>query len=295
MTKKETKVGIIGGTGLYDLQGIEIIGEERIDTPFGAPSDVLIRAQIAGMEVIFLPRHGKGHKFLPHEVNYRANIYALKSLGVTWCISVSACGSLRENIHPGDIAIVDQLIDRTSGRESSFFGDGVIAHVSMADPFCPILRKALIQAVETESSSAGFKIHSSGTYVCISGPQFSTRAESHMYRAWGADIIGMTNLPEAKLAREAEIAYATMALVTDFDCWKNDGEDVDAVNVIEVLKKNSENAKKVLLRIIPELAKLEPAEFVSKALDSAVFTDLSKAPEETVKKLGPVLARVLSR
>ena len=286
-------VAVIGGTGLYQMEGLENVRDEIIETPFGAPSSPIVRGTLHGVEMLFLARHGRNHSILPSEINYRANIWALKSLGASWCISVSAVGSLAEELSPGTLVVPDQIIDRTSLRKNTFFGDGIVAHVSVADPFCPVLREALISANGIVAKKSGFGTASKGTYVCMEGPAFSTRAESHMYRSWGAQIIGMTNLPEAKLAREAEIAYGTLALVTDYDCWKEDGDDVDVSKVIEILHRNSANAKLVVAEAVSILREKEPSPMAHDALKHALITRLSEAPSESVSRLKPLLARYL--
>ncbi len=239
-------IGIIGGSGLYQMEGVEDLQEVRISTPFGEPSDALLIGKVDGIDVAFLPRHGRGHRVAPHEINYRANIWALKSVGVKWILSVSAVGSMREDIHPGELVVVDQFIDRTRTRPSTFFENGVVAHVQVADPVCPVLRKVLVDACGKLDEGTRHTFHDGGTYVCIEGPQFSTRAESHLYRSWGAAVVGMTNLPEARLAREAEIAYATLAMATDYDCWHEGHDDVTVDAVIAVMRANVAKAQKVL-------------------------------------------------
>src|SRR5207245_4808920 len=235
-------IGVIGGSGLYQMAGLENVREVEVKTPFGKPSDKFVRGVLDGVGFLFLPRHGKGHRWLPTEVNSRANIFAMKKLGVERIISVSAVGSLREEIAPGDIVIPDQFIDRTTQRPSTFFGKGVVAHVSLADPFCKDLAEKLV----TAATSEGGKVHPRGTYLCMEGPQFSTRAESHLYRSWGADVIGMTNLQEAKLARAAEICFGTLAMVTDYDCWREGHDDVTVDQIVAVMHQNSANAAKVV-------------------------------------------------
>jgi len=245
----EAKIAIIGGSGLYEIDGLTEVEEVRVKTPFGAPSDAITTGILEGTRVAFLPRHGKGHRISPTEIPVRANIYALKSLGVEWIISVSAVGSLKDGIHPLDLVIPDQLIDRTKNRVNTFFGDGLVAHVGFAEPFCPILSHILYE----KASEAGATVHNEGTYIVMEGPLFSTRAESFLYRSWGASIIGMTASPEAKLAREAEICYATIACVTDYDCWHDGHDDVTIDMVIENLNKNTEMAKKILKMVVREI------------------------------------------
>lgn len=282
-------IAVVGGTGLYDAGEATKITPHEVKTPFGAPSDHILDVETKDYRFLFLPRHGRGHRLLPSEINYRANIWALKSLGAAWCISVSAVGSLREQMHPGDVVVPHQVIDKTQGRPNSFFGDGVVAHVSMADPFCPVLRQLLMTGARISGESLGFTVHDGGTYICIDGPTFSTRAESHMYRSWNADVIGMTNLPEAKLAREAEIAYGTLALVTDYDCWRDDGNDVHAHAVADVVRSNASHARSILKNVIPELSKSTPSDLVQNALKQAVFTDLTTVSPERVAALEPIL------
>src|SRR5690242_15746037 len=238
-------LGVIGGSGLYQMSGIADVREVEVKTPFGKPSDRLIRGRLDDVELVFLPRHGKGHRWLPTEINFRANIFALKKLGVERIISVSAVGSLREEIQPGHLVVPDQFIDRTSQRPSTFFGRGLVAHVGLADPFCKDLSVLLIKAARGE----GARVHAGGTYVCMEGPQFSTRAESHLYRSWGAHVIGMTNLQEAKLAREAEICLATMALSTDYDCWNTAHADVQIDEILKVLAANVDLARRTVARL----------------------------------------------
>jgi 5'-methylthioadenosine phosphorylase len=245
----EAKIAIIGGSGLYEIDGLTEIEEVNVKTPFGDPSDNITTGILEGTRVAFLPRHGKGHRISPTELPVRANIYALKSLGVEWIISVSAVGSLKDGIHPLDLVIPDQLIDRTKNRVNTFFGDGVVAHVGFAEPFCPVLRHILYE----KASEAGATVHNEGTYIVMEGPLFSTRAESFLYRSWGASVIGMTASPEAKLAREAEICYATLACVTDYDCWHDGHEDVTIDMVIENLNRNTEMAKKFLKMVVKDI------------------------------------------
>src|SRR5881397_2228845 len=246
---KSVRAAVIGGSGFYQMDGLSDVEDVRIDTPFGLPSDNLVIGTLAGERVAFLPRHGVGHRILPSEIPARANIHALKQLGVEFILSVSAVGSLREDIEPLHMVVPDQLIDRTRGRASTFFGEGIVAHIAFADPFCPELRTLLAEATH----EAGATVHRGGTLVVIEGPAFSTRAESNLYRSWGADIIGMTALPEAKLAREAEICYAILACSTDYDCWKTDLEEVAIEEVLAVLNANVAMAKKVVHDVAPQL------------------------------------------
>jgi 5'-methylthioadenosine phosphorylase len=282
-------VGVIGGSGVYDLPGLTDLREERIDTPFGEPSDALRFGRIGDTQVVFLARHGRGHRFSPSGINYRANIYALKAAGVTDLISVSACGSFKPEFYPGLFVLVDQFVDRTFGRQSSFFGNGCVAHVSMAHPVAPLLQDRIEAAARAESIAC----HRGGTYVCMEGPAFSTIAESNLYRSWGANIIGMTNLTEAKLAREAEIAYATLALVTDYDCWHPDHDHVTVEMIIDNLHKNAINAQKVIQATVGKLAENPPSSVAHSALKYAILTPLAKAPEATKEKLALILQKYL--
>jgi len=289
MDQDTTAIGIIGGSGLYQIEGFSNPQEHQIDTPFGAPSDSIIGGEVSGRRVFFLPRHGRGHRILPHELNHRANIYALRSLNVRWIISVTAVGSLQEKYAPRDVFLPSQFYDHTSQRaEHTFFGNGIAAHISFADPICTSLRHLLLDA----ALSLGVRIHNGGTYVNMDGPAFSTRAESDLNRRHGFDVIGMTNLPEAKLAREAEIALATMAMITDYDCWKVEEEPVSAQTVIEHLLANAETAKKVLAAVIPRIP-LEPDWPEHRALDSALVTDRKLWPPATVEKLRAILGRFI--
>lgn len=282
-------IGVIGGSGLYQLEGMTDIREIDVETPYGAPSDTLVTGILAGRQVYFLPRHGRGHRIAPHEINHRANIWALRSLGVRWIIAVTAVGSLREELRPREVVLPDQFFDRTSRREyHTFFGDGIVAHVGFADPTSARLRKILAEACDR----AGKVCHEGGTYVCMDGPQFSTRAESHANRQLGFDIIGMTNLPEAKLAREAEIALATLALVTDYDCWKVDEEAVSADTVMGHLKANVETALSVLAQALPQVP-TQPNWPEHRALDSALVTPRNLWPTESAKKLDMILRRFM--
>ena len=289
MQNSEPSVGIIGGSGLYQIEGLINPTELQVDTPWGAPSDVIVRGELAGRTVYFLPRHGRGHRILPTEINHRANIYALKSLGVRFLISVSAVGSLQPQYEPRHVVLPDQFFDRTSRRtEHTFFGIGIVAHVAFSDPTSKPLRALIAEA----ASELGVPLHNGGTYVNMDGPAFSTRVESETNRRLGFDVIGMTNLGEAKLAREAEMAFATISMITDYDCWKVDEEAVTAETVIGHLVHNSETAKKLLALVIPRLPKT--ADWVEHtALDSALFTDKSLWPEETVRKMQAILERFM--
>jgi len=277
-------VGVIGGSGLYELEGLTEVREVQLKTPFGDPSDVLITGVLQGTRMVFLPRHGRGHRLSPSELNYRANIYGMKKLGVEYLISVSAVGSMKESIKPGDIVVVDQFIDRTHKRHNTFFSEGIVAHVSMADPICPVLAATLCESTE----ALGIRCHRGGTYICIEGPQFSTRAESNVFRSWGVSVIGMTNLPEARLAREAEISYATIALATDYDCWHNDEADVSAEGVLEVLRGNVAKAKAIIQHVAVRTPIDRTGSPAYQALKNAILTDsetVSQAERERLKLL----------
>jgi len=271
----EAKIGVIGGTNLYQIGSLRNVEEVRVSTPFGDPSDAIMVGQLEGVRVAFLPRHGRGHRISPTELPVRANVYALKSLGVEWIISVSAVGSLREDIHPLDILIPDQLIDRTRSRVNTFFGDGLVAHASFAEPFCPVLSNILFEV----ASEAGAGVHKGGTYLVMEGPLFSTKAESFLYRSWGASVVGMTALPEAKLAREAEICYATLACVTDYDCWHTSSEPVTVDMVIGNLNRNAEMAKRILSTAVTRIPSKRECQCAT-ALQNAIITapDLIPAP-----------------
>jgi len=285
-TGGEPALGIIGGSGLYEIEGIEDLRWVRVRTPFGEPSDAYATGRLGDRRVIFLPRHGRGHRITPTEINYRANIYGLKALGARWVISVSAVGSMKEEIHPLDLVIPDQFYDHTRRRVSTFFGDGIVGHVGMAEPVCP----ALGDLLETGSREAGARVHRGGTYICIEGPQFSTKGESQIYRRWGVSVIGMTNMPEAKLAREAELCYATLALATDYDVWHESHAAVTVEAVVANLLKNVATAKVVLRRVIPQVGKACAAG-CGDALASAVITDPRTFPPRTRKRLGLLLDR----
>lgn len=283
-----TTIGIIGGSGLYALDGLGDIEEVEVDTPFGRPSDRLVTGDLGGNRLVFLPRHGRGHVLSPSEVPYRANIYALKSLGVEWLISVSAVGSMKEQIAPGDFVLADQYIDRTYGRVPTFFGNGLVVHISLAEPTCPTLRARIADVIE----AAGVRCHRGGTYICIEGPAFSTRGESLTFRAWGVDVIGMTAMPEVRLAREAEIHYATIALATDYDCWHETDEAVSADAVIATLKQNTANVIKVLAAAIPAVGAIEASGCAcNTALASAVLTQPDAIPSQRLVELGPLVQK----
>jgi len=282
------RVGIIGGSGLYDMEGLEDPKWVSVDTPYGKPSDEYLTAELSGVRIAFLPRHGRGHKLLPSELNYRANIYGMKSLGVEYILSVSAVGSLREEIKPLDFLIPDQYVDRTNqSRKTTFFGDGIVAHIGFANPSCDILNKLIYQAGKT----LGLNMHEKGTYLNMEGPAFSTKAESNLYRSWGMDVIGMTNMPEARCAREAEICYSTLAMITDYDCW-HDSEDVSIDMIIQNLLKNVENAKKILKEVIPAIPQTRDC-ICSYALKEAIITDKDLIPEDTKKKLDIIIGKYL--
>ncbi len=284
-------LGVIGGSGVYAIDALGDVEEIVVDTPWGAPSDRFVRGVLNGVETVFLARHGRGHALTPSAINYRANIDALKRLGATDVLSVSACGSFREDLPPGSFVIVDQFIDRTSQRPNSFFGPGFVAHVSMADPVCARLGDALEKACAAE----GVGVRRGGTYLCIDGPQFSTRAESHLYRSWGADVIGMTNMPEAKLAREAELPYATLAMVTDFDCWRQEEDAVEVSNILEVMASNTQKARRVVAAAAALLGpeRAPGSQGIETCLDFGVITDKAARDPALVEKLQAVAGRYL--
>jgi 5'-methylthioadenosine phosphorylase len=281
-------LGVIGGSGLYDLPDLEDVERIEVETPFGDPSDAFVRGRIGENVLVFLPRHGVGHRLLPTEINHRANIWGLKHLGCTRVLSVSAVGSMQERIAPGDVVVVDQFFDRTKDRIPTFFGDGLVAHVMFADPVCAELAGALGAAAEATEGG----VHRGGTYVCIEGPAFSTRAESRIFRQWGVDVIGMTNLPEARLAREAELCYATLALATDYDCWHESEEDVSVEAVLAVLRKNVARAQAIVRGLA---AKLSPRRGCGcgEALAHALITDPDRVPVETRERLDLIAGRYL--
>jgi 5'-methylthioadenosine phosphorylase len=281
-----TTIGIIGGSGLYEIDGLQRVRWQRVRTPFGEPSDALCVGDLGDRRVVFLPRHGRGHRVMPSELNFRANIWALKSLGVEWVVSVSAVGSMKVEIRPLDLVVPDQFVDMTRRRISSFFGDGIVAHVGMADPVCP----DLATLVEKAAREAGATVHRGGTYVCIEGPQFSTKAESQIYRRLGADVIGMTNMPEAKLAREAELCYATLALATDYDVWHETHEAVSVEAVVANLLKNVATAREVLRRAVPAIGPPRTCGCPT-VLESAVITNPSAFPPSTRKRLDLLIGK----
>jgi 5'-methylthioadenosine phosphorylase len=293
MTSAQPIIGIIGGSGLYELDGLTNKEWVTVETPYGAPSDQLLRGTLDETQVVFLPRHGRGHKLAPSELPFRANIYALKALGVTEVLSLSACGSLSEDLPPGTFVIVDQFVDRTFARTKSFFGSGLVAHVSMAHPVCGRLGGHLEAALQQQGGAH----HRGGSYLVMEGPQFSTKAESELYRSWGCQVIGMTNMPEAKLAREAELCYATVAMVTDFDGWHPDHDAVTVDQVVKTLFGNADRARALVKAVIPKLAeRREPcAQGCHTALDAALITPPSARDPERIEELGPIVARVLGR
>ncbi len=289
---KTPVVGVIGGSGLYEIEGLQDVEEIVIDTPFGSPSDAFITGTLDGVKMVFLPRHGRGHRFLPSEVNYRANIFGMKKLGVTQIISVSAVGSMKEHIVPGHIVIPDQFFDRTQGkRASTFFGQGVAGHVQFADPICPDLAAILAHAAR----DVGATVHSGGTYICIEGPNFSTRAESQIYRSWGVDIIGMTNIPEARLAREAEICYATVALATDYDCWHDGHDDVSVEAVLVIIRQNVATARAIIKTAVGQIRRQQLKCHCDQALEFAIMTDKSLIPDHTLEALAPIIGKYVQQ
>jgi 5'-methylthioadenosine phosphorylase len=288
----QAKIGIIGGSGLYKMDALKDVEEVHVETPFGSPSDALILGTLDGTQVAFLARHGRNHTLLPSELPFRANIYAMKQLGVEYLISASAVGSLKEEAKPLDMVVPDQFIDRTKNRVSTFFGEGIVAHIAFGDPICGNLAGVLGDAIAS-LNLPDVSLHRGGTYVCMEGPAFSTKAESHLYRSWGATVIGMTNLPEAKLAREAEIAYATLALVTDYDCWHSDHDSVTVEMVIANLQRNAVNAQKVIQETVRRLSENPPSSDAHSALKYAILTNLKKVPAATKEKLGLLLKKYL--
>ncbi|MBM4390064.1 MAG: S-methyl-5'-thioadenosine phosphorylase [Deltaproteobacteria bacterium] len=283
------RIGVIGGSGVYAMDGLENVREERISTPFGDPSDAVILGSLGGIDMAFLPRHGRGHRFNPSEVNYRANIFALKTLGVEWCISVSAVGSLKEQIVPGHVVVIDQFIDKTHQRKATFFEQGLVAHVAFGDPVCGELRKILLAA----ACEAGATVHDGGTYVCMEGPAFSSKAESLLHRSWGASVIGMTNMPEAKLAREAEMSYATLAMATDYDCWHPDHDHVTVEQVVAVLLKNASLARDIVAKAAPKIAAFGGPAPCSNALATAILTHKEAVPMSRKRDLAPILGKYM--
>ncbi|MSR23844.1 MAG: S-methyl-5'-thioadenosine phosphorylase [Nitrospiraceae bacterium] len=290
MAKPHADIGIIGGSGLYNIEGLSGVREVRVRTPFGEPSDALIVGTLDGVRVAFLSRHGRGHRIAPTDINYRANIYALKTLGVARVISVSAVGSMKETLKPGHIVLPDQFIDHTKRRAGTFFEKGIVAHVAFADPICG----ALSQALRKAANGAGATVHHGGTYLCIEGPQFSSRGESLLYRQWGVDVIGMTSMPEAKLAREAELCYATMALVTDYDCWHASEESVTVEMILATLHNNVAQAKRVLRAAVPAIAELRTCPCGS-ALQYAIVTAPERISVALRKRLQPLIGKYLKK
>lgn len=286
----DVQIAVIGGTGFYEMEGLTETEEVRIETPYGDPSDAILVGTLEGRRVAFLARHGRGHRLTPGEINVRANIYALKTLGVDWIISVSAVGSLREDIRPKDFVIPDQMFDHTKHRINTFFGDGLVAHVGMGEPFCGDLRQLLTASAE----KTGITVHRDGTYLCMEGPQFSTKAESNLYRSWGCSVIGMTAAPEAKLAREAEICYAAIACSTDYDCWHEDHDSVTVDMIIENLHANVDHAKQVLRHVIPTIPQKAACKCHA-ALANALITDRSAVPDSVINRLAPIVGKYFSR
>jgi 5'-methylthioadenosine phosphorylase len=280
------KIGIIGGSGLYEMDGLTDVREVTVETPFGPPSDAIVHGRLGASELFFLPRHGRGHRLLPSELPFRANLWALKHLGVARVIAVGAVGSLREEIAPGHLVVPDQFIDRTFNRVGTFFGNGIVAHVAFGDPVCPVLSQNLVASAKR----LGATVHVGGSYVCMEGPQFSTRAESELYRSWGASIIGMTNLQEAKLAREAELCFATLALATDYDCWKQDAHEVSIEDVLKVMHANVALAKRVVHDVVPTLP-AAPGCGCGRALEHGIITDRARIPARVKRDLAPIIGR----
>jgi len=285
---KDEAIGIIGGSGLYELEGMKNVREERVSTPFGDPSDAYIVGELSGRKMVFLPRHGRGHRLLPGELNYRANIWGMKKLGVGRIIAVAACGSMREDIHPGHLVVPDQFIDLSKNRVTTFFGDGIVAHLVYADPVCSELSHVVYEA----GVSVGAVMHMGGTYLNMEGPQFSTRAESRVYQSWGVSVIGMTNAPEAKLAREAEICYSTLALSTDYDCWHETEDDVTIETVLEVMRANIVKSKKVIAEAVKSIPK-ERKCGCADALKNAIITDPNAIPAKTKKRLELIIGKYI--
>jgi 5'-methylthioadenosine phosphorylase len=281
-------VGVIGGSGLYQMEGLSAVEELALATPFGEPSDAFLVGQLGDVRLVFLPRHGRGHRIPPSAINFRANIWGLKKLGVDRILSLSAVGSMREEIAPGDFVVIDQFVDRTRHRADSFFDRDVVAHVMFADPVCSALRRVLVEAAR----EIGVRVHDGGTYLCMEGPQFSTRAESRLYRSWGVDVIGMTNLQEAKLAREAEISYATVAMATDYDCWHESHDDVSIDAILAVMNQNVQRARDLIRAALPLL----PADLgcgCGRALQHAIITDRSRIPAQARERLGLLIEKYL--
>ena len=287
MDLSEIEIGVIGGSGLYEMEELVVAEERRIETPFGEPSDAYVLGELAGRPVAFLARHGRGHRLLPSELNFRANVYGFKLLGVERILSISAVGSMKLDYEPTHIVVPDQFFDRTRHRVDTFFGSGLVAHVSMADPVCGEMVDVAVEAAR----AAGATVHRGGTYLCMEGPQFSTRAESQIYRSWGVDVIGMTNLQEARMAREAEICYATLAMVTDYDCWHEEEEAVHTATILEVLRQNVATAQRVVAEAIRRLPHREADHPCAHALAGALVTDPSRVPEKTLRDLEPIIGK----
>jgi 5'-methylthioadenosine phosphorylase len=281
-------LGVIGGSGLYDMPGLTDVEHVTLSTPFGEPSDEFVRGRLGEVQLVFLPRHGRGHRWLPTEINYRANLFGMKQLGVEWLVSVAAVGSLRGEIAPGHFVVPDQFIDRTVARPSTFFGGGIVAHASMADPVCPVLSRLTVDA----ATAAGGQVHAGGTYVCMEGPQFSTRAESELYRSWGAHLIGMTNWQEAKLAREAEICFATLAIVSDYDCWNTEARDVTIDDILRLLAENADLARRCVARVAQALPDDRSCGCAT-ALKDAIITDRDRIPAEIRRDLSILVGKYL--
>ena len=281
-------LGVIGGSGLYEMEGMKKVRNVRVRTPFGDPSDALVLGEIGGRTLAFLPRHGRGHRIPPSQVNFRANIYAMKKVGARWVLSLSAVGSMREGIRPGDIVVVDQFFDHTRFRPSTFFSDGIVGHIPFADPVCP----TLADIAYTSAREVVRRTHRGGTYLCMEGPAFSTRAESRIYRKWGVDVIGMTNMPEAKLAREAEICYATLALATDYDCWHESAKDVSIEAILAIIRRNVENARRII-RAVAERLPGKGGCGCGEALRTAIITDPKKIRPATKTRLSLLIGKYL--
>jgi 5'-methylthioadenosine phosphorylase len=284
----EKVVGVIGGSGLYEMEGLEQVQTISLKTPFGHPSDSYVVGHLEGVKIAFLPRHGKGHRIQPSSLNFRANIYGMKMLGAEWIIGVSAVGSMKESIHPGDMVIPNQFIDLTKGRPNTFFSDGIVCHISFGDPVCPVLSQILSRV----GKEVGATVHENGTYLCIEGPQFSTRAESRLYRTWGVDVIGMTNIPEAKLAREAEICYGTIAFATDYDCWHEQAEDVSVGEILRILAQSTKTAKDAIRKTLKHLPE-ERQCLCATALKHTLITGKKLIPEKTKKDLEPIIGKYM--
>ncbi len=285
MTKRV--LGIIGGSGFYQMSGLDRVEEIALETPFGDPSDVFYRGRIGEVEIVFLSRHGRGHRLLPSELNYRANLWGMKKLGVEQLVSVSSAGSMQEHIAPGDLLVANQFVDHTYRRKPTFFGDGIVAHVSLADPVCPDLTRGLAAA----GRAAGAKIHEGGTYFCIEGPQFSTRAESNLHRSWGVDVISMTAMQEARLAREAELCYAVLVLVTDYDCWHTSVAAVDIGEILRVMRLNVDLAQRTVLNLAQTLGTNSLSCSCAHSLKDAIITDRAAIPAETAARLEPIIGK----